>query len=56
MLKYAVTFTLNRLFFLAVVAVLVSTYAQNACHLGGSPGALLEQAVSGLKEVTRALQ
>ncbi len=56
MLRHALTFTLNRLFFLAVVAVLVSTYAQNACHLGGSPGALLEQAVSGLKEVTRALQ
>jgi outer membrane lipoprotein-sorting protein len=56
MLKHAVTFTLNRVFFLAVVAVLVSGYAQNACHLGGTSAAMLEQALSGLKDVTRALQ
>ncbi len=56
MLKYAVAFTLNRLFILAVLAVLLSVYSQNACHVGGSYGAMLEQAVSGLADVTRALQ
>jgi len=55
-LKYAFAFTLNRLFILAVLAVLLSVYSQNACHVGGSYGAMLEQAVSGLADVTRALQ
>ncbi len=57
MFKWAATFIFNRLVFLAVVMLILNTYARNTCSPGGGDlFSRLEQSLSSLKEVARALQ
>ena len=56
MLKRAASYALNRLFILALVALALNTYARTSCRAGGSFVEPFEQALSGLREVARALQ
>ncbi len=56
MLKWAATFIVNRLIFIAVVFLVLNTYTQNSCHRGLSLLDQVEQSLASLKEVARALQ
>ncbi len=57
MFKWIATFLFNRLVFLAVVILVLNTYAKSTCSPGGGDlFSRLEQSLSSLKEVARALQ
>jgi hypothetical protein len=56
MLKWAVTFVVNRLIALFVIMFVVSTFFRTTCVAGNSVVGQLEQALSGLKELSHALE
>jgi hypothetical protein len=56
MFKWAATFIFNRLIFLAVVILVLNTYAKSTCTPGDNLFNRLEQSLASLKEVARALQ
>jgi hypothetical protein len=56
MLKWAASFTLNRLFALAVLWLAVNAYTRSSCQAGLSLTDLVEQARSGLKQISHALE
>jgi hypothetical protein len=56
MLKWAVTFVVNRLIALVVMMFVVSSFFRTSCVAGNSVVGQLEQALSGLKEISRALE
>jgi hypothetical protein len=57
MFKWAATFIFNRVIFLAVVILVLNTYARTTCSPGGDNlFSRLEQSLSSLKDVARALQ
>jgi hypothetical protein len=56
MFKWAATFVVNRLIFLAVVMLVLNTYTKSMCSPGDSLFNGLQQSLSSLKDVARALQ
>ena len=55
MLKWAASFTLNRLFALALIWLAVNAYTRTSCQAGSFTGPF-EQAVFGLRQITHALE
>ncbi len=56
MLKWTASFVLNRLFVVAMIWFAITTYSRTSCDSKVSYVEDLKQAMSGLKEVARALQ
>ena len=56
MLKRVATFTLNRLFILLGVWLVLNAYARSSCGPGASIVERFEQTLPGLAAITRALQ
>ena len=56
MLKWAASFTLNRLFTLALIWLAMNAYTRSSCQAGASIAAPFEQALSGLRQITHALE
>jgi hypothetical protein len=56
MLKWAVTFIVNRLVVLAAILFAVNTFGKTTCEAGGSSfGEDFGKALIGLKEISRVL-
>ncbi|GAC1330587.1 MAG: hypothetical protein NVSMB26_08170 [Beijerinckiaceae bacterium] len=56
MLRWAASVAINRLFVLAAIVLAINTYARTTCGTGGSFVDPFEKAVSGLREIARAIQ
>lgn len=56
MLKWAASFTLNRLFALALIWIAINAYTKTSCQAGGPLAGPFEQALSGLRQITHALE
>lgn len=56
MMKRVASFTLNRLFVLALVWFAVNAYARTSCQSGGVFSGPLDRVLSGLKQITDALE
>jgi hypothetical protein len=55
MLKWAVSFTVNRVFILAVIVLAINAYSSSACQIGAHLNDWLSS-VTGLDKIARALK
>lgn len=55
MLKWAASFAINRLLVLAFIVLAMNSLSRTNCRVGTSVIDQFEQALSGLKDISRAL-